>query len=350
MRHPPSAVGSSTPSPTESCTALDCTSSLAPPMAQSVAPPLGRTVELGGHRHRPSRKLHVYHWNASNASSSSSSPAIIVLYHGFLAHGHYPTVRYAAESLAAAGYTVIAADLPGHGRSEGLRGYLPPPDELVDLGVHVADYARSLTGNPPAKLFLMGSSLGGAMALAVAHQLQQEEEEERQSLSATTNNTATTLAGVILLAPMLQLAIDTPTRYLLQGLAGLAPTWQVIPSSSTSMEKQYRDPQKRKECETDPLAVSGSTIRIGSAHTCVELARRVGEPSFAPGLAVPCLVMVATEDTVVHPQGARDFYQHCAATDKTLHEYAALHGLLCEPKPLCDQIHKDLLEWIQQRT
>ena len=302
-------------------------------------------IQIGREEGSPGQELNVYHWNYPEADSTGSIPArstVIVLFHGFLAHGYYPTVRYAAEKLASAGYMVVAADLPGHGKSPGLKGFLPPPDDLIQTGVHIADYASSLLQcqESEKKIFLMGSSLGGAMAVAVAHHMQQSAESA----------TAPTPSGVALLAPMLRLGIDTPTRYLLIFLAAIAPTLQAIPSSSTSMEKQYRDPQKRKECQEDPLSISGSTIRIGSARTCVELAQRMEEPGMASNFNVPCLVMVALEDVVVNPKGALDFYESCQSSDKTLKKYPALHGLLCEPSPLCDTIESDLLAWIQQRT
>jgi hypothetical protein len=40
-------------------------------------------------------------------ASQSTNKSIAVIYHGFKAHGRYPTVRYAAERLAAAGHAVV---------------------------------------------------------------------------------------------------------------------------------------------------------------------------------------------------------------------------------------------------
>lgn len=83
------------------------------------------------------------------------------------------------------------------------------------------------------------------------------------------------MAGVVLLAPMLALDVATPLRHILYGIAcmPIVSTALLIPSSSTSAEKQYRDGAKRKECEDDPLAVNtGGKIRPASASTCVELA------------------------------------------------------------------------------
>ncbi|GKY96143.1 hypothetical protein MPSEU_000574300 [Mayamaea pseudoterrestris] len=176
-----------------------------------------KTVAIGN----KGQELNIYHWNLPEKDESAptvASSVVVVLYHGFLAHGNYPTVRYAAEMLAAAGYIIIAADLPGHGKSSGLRGYLAPPDELVQTGIDIARYASTLVPNydKNTKMFLMGSSLGGAMALAVAHQMQQHQNQQQD-----TQRTTTALAGVVLLAPMLRLGIDTPTRYLLSILASI---------------------------------------------------------------------------------------------------------------------------------
>jgi acylglycerol lipase len=282
------------------------------------------------------KDIFVHHWNEPLLATAS---VVVVVNHGFLAHGNYPTVRYAAELLAKAGYCVVAADLPGHGKSAGLRGYLPSPDELIQLGVDLADYASGLLTScdkdANKKVFLLGSSLGGAMALAVAHQLKRRNEQSP-------------VCGVMLLAPMLRLNVDTPTRYILSFLATLAPTWQAIPSASTSMETQYRDPRKRQECLDDALSISGSTIRIGSARTCVEMTHKVNE--YIPDIDFPFLLLVASEDVVVDNRGAFDLYANCKSVDKTLKEYPALHGLLCEPSPVSETIERDLLEWLQQRV
>ena len=156
------------------------------------------------------------------------------------------------------------------------------------------------------------------------------------------------VSGVILLAPMLAIDVNEPSRFLLKALSYVAPTLAVIPSSSTSSERQYRDPDKRKECEDDELSISGSTIRIGSASTCVELAKNIR--SDFSSISCPFICMIGIEDVVVDNAGARDLMEKAPSPDKTLKEYPALHGLLCEPSPLVDEIHSDLLSWLNKRT
>jgi alpha-beta hydrolase superfamily lysophospholipase len=277
--------------------------------------------------------LCIHTWNVSKDDDASQSPnkSIAVIYHGFLAHGRYPTVRYAAERMAAAGHAVVSADFRGHGKSPGLKGYLPSVEELIEDAVGIAEYARSLQPQESkAKIFLVGSSMGGAIALSVAERLGVDK-----------------VAGLVLLAPMLKLSVSDAARYLLWGLSGVVPTWEVIPSSSTSADTQYRDPIKRKECEDDELTIKAKTIRVGSASTCVQLANSV-QGQFDK-VSCPFLLLVADEDVVVNNQGSLDLMEKAASRDKMMKRYPALHGLLCEPKPLVDTIESEIIEWMESR-
>ena len=310
-----------------------------------MATPKRSTIALHG------QDCALYTWEAV----SSTPQGVVVIYHGFLAHSRYATVRYAAELLSQH-YCVLAADLPGHGESPGPRGYVASADDLIDDGMAVARHAAAAHcsgGNgkdgdgDPLPLFLVGSSMGGTIALAVANHL-----SKQRSLTHAGDAAARSLRGVMLLAPMLALDVSTPLRHVLYGIASLplVATAALIPSSSTSAEQQYRDPAKRKECEGDPLCVdTGGKIMPASASTLVELANVTVGEHFGD-VTVPFLCMVAKEDVVVKNEGSYRLMKEAASTDKKLKEYDALHGLLCEPKPLIDEIHRDLLAWITERS
>jgi alpha-beta hydrolase superfamily lysophospholipase len=288
--------------------------------------PTSQTVNLNG------TGLCVHTWKPDH----DEVKGVVVIFHGFLAHGLYPTVRYAAELLSGSdNYGVVAVDFRGHGQSPGLRGYLPGRDVLIEDGVAIAKYAQSQynkDGDKNKKCFLLGSSMGGTIALNVAQAMKDDG----------------SIAGVALLAPMLQLSVSAPARSLLWALSYVLPTWQVIPSSSSNAEKQYRDATKRKECEDDEFTTHGGKICVGSASTCVELASCI-QDQFA-SITTPFLVLVADEDLIVNNQGSIDLYEKSPAADKTMKRYPALHGLLCEPSPLVETIHADLLEWIRARS
>jgi len=323
-------------------------------------------------------------------TKTSKSNGLVVLYHGFLAHGAYPTVRYAAEFLAAAhlgNYTVVSYDFPGHGLSAGLAGYLPNADELIAVGVAMVENAQQSTQqhpDPDVPLILCGSSMGGTIALAVAHTVTQQ--QGAAAATASTSKQPTPKPPlVILMAPMLQLKVSSLERFGLQCLALVAPTVKLIPSNATDLTQQYRDAHKRQECAddtatvaaaqaavraaasasasesttnttcTDSLSMSDSTdatsnknIRVGSALTCVDLTWQI--VAECANITVPYLVSVADEDVVVQNTGAEYFHTHNAATDRTLLHYPALHGILCEPAPLFATIQADILQWLAQRV
>mmetsp|Transcript_5887 Transcript_5887/g.8330 ORF Transcript_5887/g.8330 Transcript_5887/m.8330 type:complete len:300 (+) Transcript_5887:205-1104(+) len=262
--------------------------------------------------------------------SSGKPRGIAVVYHGFLAHSLYPTVRYAAEMIAdKVGFDVIAVDLPGHGKSEGMRGYVSSASVLVKDGLVIAEEAYKVHGDK-MPLYFVGSSMGGAIALAVAEEFGDK------------------VAGVVLLAPMLSLDVAEPLKYVLKGLSYVVPTFALIPSSATSSEHQYRDPEKRRECDDDELTVSGANLRTASASACVEFTSLI--QSKLKNVTCPFICLVADEDVVVNNDGALKLMEQAQSTDKTIKHYAALHGLLCEPSPLLDEIQSDIQTWLTNHT
>lgn len=76
----------------------------------------------------------------------------------------------------------MAADLPGHGASPGIRGCLDGADHLVKCGLAVAEHGAALCRSSSASdkdlpLFLVGSSMGGTIALAVALELSKKQKK-----------------------------------------------------------------------------------------------------------------------------------------------------------------------------
>ena len=203
-------------------------------------------------------------------------------------------------------------------------------------------FSAAAANNPPP-LFLLGSSMGGAVALAVADELgtggggggRKGEEKNPE------------VRGVVLLAPMLALSVSNPLRYALRALSLVVPSVPLIPSSASSSEDQYRDPQKREECDSDPLTVKGN-LRPSSAYACVDLTERI-QSRFGE-IDVSFLCMVARDDRVVNNDGSRLFLERSVSKDKELREFDALHGLLCEPEPLLTSIHGELLSWLKARS
>jgi len=273
----------------------------------------------------------AYRWNPPDGVSVRG---VAVVYHGFGAHSLYPTVRYASSLLCEHGLVVYALDLPGHGASPGTRGLLTSVEDLIEDGMAVATYAaghRSKGGKNKLPLFLVGSSMGGAISLAVSQRMKE---------------TTETVAGVVLLAPMLSLNVSPFVCGVLRLLSYIIPTAPLLPSSATSSKAQYRDEEKRAECDRNTMTYKGS-LRPQSALVCVDFTNFVQDELSKIDVAFLC--MIAEEDCVVDNTKAKDLIGISPSQDKTIKSYAALHGLLCEPAPLIGIIESDIIDWIDHR-
>ncbi|KAG6514696.1 hypothetical protein ZIOFF_025066 [Zingiber officinale] len=89
----------------------------------------------------------------------------------FFCHGYGDTCTFffegIAKRIADAGYAVFAMDYPGFGLSQGLHGYIPSFDGLVDQVIEQYAIIRAMNRVKELNHFLLGQSMGGAVALKV---------------------------------------------------------------------------------------------------------------------------------------------------------------------------------------
>lgn len=251
---------------------------------------------------------------------------IVVVFHGLAGHGQFPSVRLLAELLVReCNFVVYSMDLPGHGQSGGLRGFLKNPDVVLKDSMHVVEYAREQQGMLP--LFLAGASMGGAVALLLSLR--------------------TKIDGMILLAPMVSLRVPPVLQWLLRKIAFVTPKLGLGKNDvANALNYQIRDDDVKDEILNDPFLYQGS-LRAASANTCVELSRMVHKE--LSNIDMPLLCLLARQDYVIDNQGIRDLMADSCSDDKTLKEYNALHGLMCEEEPLKSQIENDIVDWLLPR-
>jgi alpha-beta hydrolase superfamily lysophospholipase len=252
----------------------------------------------------------------------SEPKAILIIAHGVSEHsGRYSHV---GERLAAAGYAVYALDHRGHGRSEGRRA-------VVDRMAHIVEDLNGLietatSSNPGKGTFLLGHSMGGAVALEYAF-----EHQDR-------------LAGLILSGPAAALEAASPvTRALGRVLSTLAPSLGIFAIETGAVS---RDPDVVSKYENDPLVFHGKL----PARTITELTGAIEHfPERVPKLTLPLLVMHGTADRLTPPAGSKMVYERAGSSDKTLKLYNGLyHEILNEPEQ--GQVLSDLLEWLEARV
>jgi alpha-beta hydrolase superfamily lysophospholipase len=278
------------------------------------APPAGSTTEVV--TTPDGESLLARHWAPVEATR-----ALVVIVHGLKDH----SARYAAFAtrLASSGYSVYAFDLRGHGRSSGER---VAPARWLD---YVGDLDRFLTAvetrEPGRPVFVLGHSMGGAIATAaaIAH-------EPR-------------IAGLVLSAPAL--AIDAPPLLIAATrMAGaLTPDAPALTLPNADFSST---PGAAAAIANDPMVHD----HAGPASTAAGLVDGIRAIwASIDRLTMPILALHGTRDRLTAPAGSRLLIDTAAATDKTLRIYEGLwHDLLHEPRAA--EVEADIVAWLDAHT
>lgn len=247
--------------------------------------------------------------------------AIVVLHHGVAEHsGRYGQV---VGSLVASGYGVYAFDARGHGRSDGPRASFDRFGQLVDdLDAVIRQVVRS---SHSSCVFLLGYSLGGAVAVEYALDQQSE------------------LAGAIVVGcalgrgsgvSRLQFAVAS-------ALSAVAPRCPVIRLRATDMTSDW---EVARAYQSDPLVHHGRLDArfLGEMSSAI---RRL--PAEFHRLQLPLLLLHGADDITANPDGSRGLFDGVSSEDKVLKIYdGRRHDLLNERGN--EQVMKDITEWLTE--
>jgi alpha-beta hydrolase superfamily lysophospholipase len=250
--------------------------------------------------------------------------AVVVIAHGVSEHGG--RYRYVVETLLPAGFAVYAIDHRGHGRSSGSRAQIDRMAYVVADLDQLVDRARA--EHPGKRLFLLGHSMGGCVALAYALEHQDK------------------LDGLALSAPLAAAdAAPLPLRVIAKGLSIVAPGAGLLDVDGSAIS---RDPAEVSAYDADPLNYRGKL----PARTLQELADTIGGFEAAmPRVTLPLLVMHGTEDRLVPVHAGQMVYDRAGSADKTLHIYDGYyHELFNEPAGERERPLGDLRDWLEARA
>lgn len=261
---------------------------------------------------------------AGHAWRVDSPRATIAILHGIGEHGG--RYRRFAALANAAGISVTCADLRGHGQSPGERAYVERFDDyLLDAE---AILAQARAGAPGCPQFLMGHSMGGAIAV---HWL------ARRGASG--------LAGVILSSAALKIGPDVPRVLvalapLLSRLAPRLRAGAIDPALISSLESEvaaYRD---------DPLVCH----QPPPARTGAELLKVIESNRHAlPGLTLPVYIFHGDADRLTDPAGSREAHAAWGGVDKTLRIWpGSRHETLNDSDR--ERVTGELFDWLLARA
>ncbi|PRX26728.1 alpha-beta hydrolase superfamily lysophospholipase [Paraburkholderia sp. BL18I3N2] len=263
--------------------------------------------------------LPLYRWPATTPMR-----ATVALLHGLAEHaGRYAAL---AARLNAAGIELVAIDLRGHGHAPGKRSYVKRFDDyLLDAQALLDAAAQSC-----APLFLMGHSMGGAVAALYAI--------ERLDASGRRLN------GLILSSPALAPGRDVP-RWMLKLSQVISRLYPSFPAMKIDAALLSRLQPVVNANRNDPLVHHGAIPARTGAELLLAMARI--ERGRA-GLRVPLLVYHGTADKLTEPEGSREFGQNAGSPDKTLtlHE-GSYHETMNDLDR--DRVIGALIDWIERR-
>jgi acylglycerol lipase len=247
-----------------------------------------------------------------------SPPTVIQYVHGFKDHsGRFE--RW-AERLAAHGYGVIAADLRGHGRSEGRRGYAKNfASYIMDVAV-LSEKSRELY--PQAKHILYGHSLGGNI---VANYLISEK---------------LLPDAAVIASPWFELALRPSLfKMALAQIARRILPWSLF-QSDIDVNAISRDEKVIREYVADPLVHNSISPKI-----FFEIAIHGEQASKSIyKINIPLLVMHGTGDLITSCRASRNFVRNTSG--KTTYKewpgsFHELHNDINEK-----EVFASLLSWL----
>ena len=250
--------------------------------------------------------------------------ARMVIAHGLGEHsGRYDTV---VSRLLPRGISIWAADHRGHGRSDGLRGHVSSFYQYVDDLHSLVALSRD-TLPSDAKIFLLGHSLGGLIALRFASRFPE------------------VVDGVIISSPSLGLPEKLPAVKAFVGrvMSSIRPTLSL--ANGLDASKLSHDETVVRAYLDDPLVHNRVTARWFTEFlSAMEAARRSG-----PTIKTPLLMQLAGDDYLTSAAASERFFEELPLADKTLYVYKGLyHEIYNETEDERRRVLDDLDTWLMK--
>jgi len=260
-------------------------------------------------------RLHLREWPVPEARGT------VLIVHGLGEHvGRHEPV---AARLNGWGWNAVGHDHRGHGASEGARGALARPDDLLNDLALLVDAVRA--ERRPGPLLLLGHSLGGLIAARfVAEALRPVD-------------------GLVLSSPALDLGMKAAQKLLLAVLEPLAPNLAV----GNGLRPMWisRDPAVVQAYVADAQVHDRVTPRL------VRFMLDSGDlvRSRAAQWQVPTLLLWAGSDRCVAPAGSAAFAAAAPKALVTSRVFGPLfHEIFNEPEQ--DEVFAALGAWLAARS
>ncbi len=268
---------------------------------------------------------HTIFFNIFRKKNVTPKRALLII-HGQGEHGaryqHFP--HYLGEMYD----LIIAPDLRGHGRSEGVRGHVERFDEYVDdalLGWNVLQKKVPIN----CKMDWFGHSMGGLISLRTFLY--------RQDLNAD---------HLIISSPLIGLKVQVPLMKVIAAKM-ISKFWGALQMpTDLDSSKVCRDPNVVEAYNSDRLNHGIATPKFffslkDAMENLIQSDLRINEKTRV-------LFQLAGEDEIVDTSAAKDFFERLHHDDKKLIIYPGLYHEIFN-ELVKENVFDDLKKWLNEK-
>lgn len=246
--------------------------------------------------------------------------SVIIMVHGLGEHVYRYT--HWAEMFNRKNIGFAGVDLPGHGGSDGRRGYIKNysiTTEVIDILIN--ECKKTFPGIP---VFLYGQSLGGGIVLDYILKSNPK------------------VKGAVVTSPWLRLAFEPDKSKLrLAAIMKKILPWMIQPSG---LEVNYLSHDKDivERYQKDPLV--HDKISVSLFHEAMNAANH--SLSNASELKLPVLLLHGADDMIYSPAGSKEFTGKTTMAELKIWEggYHELHN-----EPFKNEVFTFIMNWINKK-
>lgn len=275
---------------------------------------------------------------ATMIPKDSEVKAVLAFCHGYSDHISF-LKRAEYQRFVRNGIAVVGIDYEGHGRSDGPSGLIYDFQLLVG---DVVSYFDQITTSrfPGKKVFLMGESMGGAVAFCAY--------QENPNL----------FSGVVFTCPMCKISDEMlPPPIVInlirsiigeKGANTLLGYLPISPTKGDLRELSYKLKHLRDLVMSAPTAF-GRYPRLTTARELLDATSRISKKLV--GFDAPFLVQHGKEDKVTDPKLSQLMFEESSSPDKSIKLYDGMWHTITsgEPEENVNLVFNDAIAWIMER-
>lgn len=265
--------------------------------------------------------------------------AVLCHCHGYLDTPTY-TKRKVLALMAQRGIAVVMVDYEGHGRSDGTIGLIVDFKRLVN-DAHSFFVEKTQKEFPGKKIFLMGESMGGAVAYTMIR------------------DHPDVYAGVNFVAPMCKISEEMlPPQWVIDlcrkiaGPTGTATPIGFLPIAPAKGDLKmftFKLPHMRALNSRVPSQFARKP-RFATARELIDVTKEIS--GSLGEFHAPFLIQHGKADRVTDYKLSQMLYDECKSDDKTIRLYDGMwHALTAgEPMENVEIVFNDTVNWILERA